>query len=156
MNKKEVEFAKPSKARLMELKDFIIADYAKDLEKAMGLTGEEARKMSMEGIAGRLDGEPETIDLHLIRDKASHVEIGYIWFRIGNNFLYISDIYIQERHRHQGFGTTVMDQLVADHEGKFKYLQLHVFHFNETAIRFYRKYGFTVTGSYMLKKVAEG
>ena len=69
--------------------------------------------------------------------------IGYVSYEIKNKLkkvLWIDELVIKEKYRHQGYGTKLMDELVKRND--YDRMELNCWSFNENAIKFYEKLGY--------------
>ncbi|MCK4589914.1 MAG: GNAT family N-acetyltransferase [Nanoarchaeota archaeon] len=58
-------------------------------------------------------------------------------------YVYISDIYVDEKYRKQGIGKKFMEEVKKFYKKqKIKFLELQLNHNNDRALKFYQKYGF--------------
>lgn len=133
------------------------ASYAADKIKANGLTRVEAERIANEDFSRLLPDGLQTKDNFLFtgRDENDNV-LGYIWFCIrgeeGNKRAFICDVIVEEQYRGKGYGKKMM--VLAEKEAKKKGINriaLHVFRFNEPAIRLYQSIGYKITDLMMDK-----
>ena len=98
----------------------------------------------------------ETPNHHLFNIYDEDELLGFIWIKVEKEkksaFLY--EIYILEKYRGKGFGTSVMKNIEAwlEQEG-ILYFKLHVFGSNEGARKLYEELGFEIAGINMLKTI---
>jgi len=85
--------------------------------------------------------------------------IGVIWIKVDLSSQkrpsgFIFDLEIDEQYRRQGYATQAMLELEKIAAGLgLKYLGLHVFAHNKTALTLYEKLGYSVAGLNMLKEI---
>jgi GNAT superfamily N-acetyltransferase len=57
-------------------------------------------------------------------------------------YIYLDDLIVQESYRNQGIGKLLFDKVIAYcRQQQAKQLRWHVLNWNESAIRFYKRYG---------------
>jgi ribosomal protein S18 acetylase RimI-like enzyme len=91
-------------------------------------------------------GEDGNVGVEL-RDLTNHGLIGCICYRQQESHtLYINAFAIDVRMRQQGYGSYLLQHLLTNIvQNPIKYVTLHVQTSNETAIEFYKKFGFVPT-----------
>ncbi|MGZ3744306.1 MAG: GNAT family N-acetyltransferase [Pseudobdellovibrionaceae bacterium] len=136
------------------------ASYAVDKMKANCLTQEEAEKTARDDFNRLLPDGRNSKDnfLFTAKDESKNI-LGFIWFCIrgaeGNKRAFICDVIIEEQHRGKGYGKQMM--LLVEKEARKKGLNrigLHVFGFNNTAIRLYQSLGYATTDLVMEKNLS--
>ncbi len=156
-----MQFNKMSNEEVLIYKEWAINSYAEDLYKTGLYSREEAIEVSHKEF-GELFKEG-------IVDEANHIQnllvegdkVGFIWYReLENNIVWICDFLIDEPYRGRGYAKLSLKQL--EHEVKrigLSKIGLHVFSFNEKAIKLYEKCGYIKhkesndKSIYMLKNV---
>lgn len=73
--------------------------------------------------------------------------VGYLSFEIRQRttkYLYIHEFYVHESKRKKGYGTALMNEVkeIADRD-KLQRIEFNCYSFNENAIKFYKKLGYT-------------
>ncbi|MGZ3771140.1 MAG: GNAT family N-acetyltransferase [Bdellovibrio sp.] len=136
------------------------ASYAADKMKANGFTQEEAEQIARDDFNRLLPDGYNSKDnfLYSAKDEKENI-LGFIWFCIrgaeGNKRAFICDVVIEEQYRGKGYGKQMM--LLMEQEAKKKgsnRIGLHVFGFNETAIRLYQSLGYATTDLVMEKNLS--
>lgn len=136
------------------------AMYAADKMQANGLTKAEAEKIARDDFERLLPGGLNSRDNFLFSAKGEDQTIvGYIWFCVrgadDNRRAFICDVIIEKQFRGKGYGKKIMQ--FAEQEAKkmgLKRIGLHVFSFNETAIRLYQSLGYATTDLVMEKSLS--
>lgn len=134
-------------------------DYAQDKVRANRYTLAEANEIAEKDFLRILPDGLNSKDNYLFSIKNQQLtNVGYIWFcitgAVNNRKAFIYDIIVEERYRGQGFGKKAM--LLIEEEVKklgLKEIGLHVFGFNETAIRLYQSLGYQTTDLVMAKSL---
>lgn len=134
--------------------------YAADKMRANGLTRSEAEKIATDDFNRLL---PEGLGsknhfLYSAKDESQNV-IGFIWFCVlgadANRRAYIYDVIIEEAYRGQGYGKKMMTLVEKEIQALgIQRVGLHVFGYNETAIRLYSSLGYATTDLVMEKTLS--
>ena len=133
-----------------------IKNYAKGKVKANNLTEKEAKRAAKNDFLRLLPDGLKSKDNFLYSMREQKVIVGYIWFCIKgsakNRKAFLCDIIIEKSSRSKGLGRSAMVLL----EGKVKKLGgkeigLHVFGFNQKAVRLYQSLGYQTTDLIMAK-----
>ena len=78
--------------------------------------------------------------------------LGYLWYSISSDYIFILDFYIESEFRGQGYGTQAMSKLQETClEKNINQLRLRVAHNNPRALNLYQELGFSITGTNMMK-----
>lgn len=132
-------------------------NYAKDKQRANGLTEAEARQVAESDFNRLLPDGINSQDSFLFTAKDDEGKIlGFIWYcRRGskdNPIAFICDVIIEEKFRGQGWGREIMTLIEAEvrKEGISR-IGLHVFGFNEVAIQLYQSLEYLTTDLTMEK-----
>lgn len=135
------------------------ANYATDKMKANSLTRADAEAIAAADFKRNLpDGLLSKNSFLYTAKDAEGNRLGFIWFTIrggsGNQYAYICDVIIEEPHRGRGLGKQLM-RLIEDKvkEQGLSRIGLHVFGFNEPAIRVYQSLGYLTTDLVMEKRL---
>ena len=135
--------------------------YKNDKIRANGFTEEKARKIAEEGFAKILPNGLDSKDnfLFTLVDEKSN-GIGHLWYCIrgtsNNRNAFIADIFICEGCRGKGFGRQAMTLLESEVKPQgFNRIGLHVFGFNQPAIKLYKSLGYEVTDLVMEKTLTK-
>ncbi len=109
-------------------------------------------KYSVEQLKERLSREDNGIFIGML----DGVPVGYVFCDIikeGNGLtLYVDDLCVDESARGNGVATALMDFASAyGKEKDCRFLMLNVWEFNETAVKFYEKYGLTTRSRHLEK-----
>lgn len=134
-------------------------NYALDKVKANDFTQKEANEIAERDFLRLLPDGPNSKDNFLFSMKNdSKTKVGYAWFSVrgapDNRKAFICDIIIEESYRGQGLGRRAM--LLLEDEVKklgLKEIGLHVFGFNEAAIKLYQSLGYQTTDLVMAKTI---
>lgn len=102
----------------------------------------------------------DTLNHHLnnITDEQG-VNIGYIWFEIRSNDIFILEFLIYENQRKKGFGRQTLFELeqIAKASLSIPIIRLHIFEYNTWLQEFYKSMGYEITltrpGSCWMQKV---
>ena len=78
--------------------------------------------------------------------------LGYLWYSISDDYVFILDFYIHNEFRSKGYGSQTLEKLqkVALKNNKHQ-IRLRVAHHNTRALKLYQELGFTATGTNMVK-----
>ena len=84
--------------------------------------------------------------------------VGVVWFAIKESprgpYAYLYDIEVDEAYRGKGFGSQAMSALEEKLKKRgIKSLLLHVFGYNQDALRLYQRLGFEITNINMAKRL---
>jgi len=127
-----------------------IERYAKEIDQAGYARGEAAKKKSRDDTLKLL---PYGIDtpgqyFYEVRDRITGEEVGGVWLKFEEEprrSVFIFSLFQEERYRGKGYGKATMTEIEAVSRGfKAETIDLHVFGFNERAIRLYRSSGYVV------------
>lgn len=134
------------------------ASYAEDKAKANGFTKAEAQEIADESFRKLLPDGLNSKNNFLYSARDNDQRVGFIWFSVrgseGNKRAFICDIIVEEPYRGKGYGKQLM--LYMEQEAKklgLNRIGLHVFDFNETAIRLYQSLGYKTTDLVMEKDI---
>jgi ribosomal protein S18 acetylase RimI-like enzyme len=133
--------------------------YVEDKIKANGLTKNEAQEIAEKDFTRLLPDGLSSKDNYLYTMKNSDsTVVGYLWFcirgAVDNRKAFLCDIVVNENYRGQGIGKSAMLQLEQEVKKlSLKEIGLHVFGFNEKAIRLYQSLGFRTTDLVMSKSL---
>jgi ribosomal protein S18 acetylase RimI-like enzyme len=131
--------------------------YIDEKMKANNLTQDEANKIADADFARILPDGYQSKDnfLYNLMDQENN-NVGYLWYCIrgstNNKKAFIADIMIREKFRGKGYGREAMLLLETDVKSRgLKHIGLHVFGFNEVAIKLYQSMGYQTTDLVMEK-----
>lgn len=156
--------------QLVEMTDQEFSDFRErtisSYAKSNVLAGEWAEEEAMEKshrILARLLPEGRLTFQHLfysIYHEAAGKSAGSVWLAVKRSPVrstgYIYDIYVDEEFRRQGIGLQTLTELdVKARELELESLGLHVFAYNDAAIKLYQRSGFLTTGMNMSKKIGD-
>lgn len=135
------------------------ASYKQDKIRANGYTDAEAQKIVERDFSEILPQGFHTKDnffFNVINEDSQ--KVGTIWYRVqganDNRKAFLLDILIDEAFRGQGFGKVAMRLLEQQAKSQgLKAIGLHVFGFNEVAIRLYESLGYRTTDLTMEKSL---
>lgn len=125
-------------------------------ENVHEVSSEEPFSKARKQLKALLPKGIESPNHHLFNLYVDAQLIGSVWIKVENEkksaFLY--EIYIFEKYRGKGYGTTVMKEVEVwlEQEGIY-YFKLHVFGRNEGARKLYEELGFEIAGINMLKTI---
>jgi ribosomal protein S18 acetylase RimI-like enzyme len=150
--------------RPMEPSDYAIwmprlrREYINDKIRANGYTLVEATKVGDESFARLLPEGLSTQNHFFFVAQDQSQTVGYAWIHtrpIGGEIQsYIYDVVVEEEARGKGFGRKLMLALeTKSKELGASRLALHVFGFNERAIKLYQSLGFETTDLSMEKRL---
>ncbi len=131
--------------------------YASDKMRANGYTQKEADDIAKKDFERLLPDGVRTKDQYLFTmDDRALGRVGYIWFRVqgaaDNRKAFVCDIIVELEFRGRGFGKKAL--LLLEDEARnldLKGIGLHVFGFNEVAIKLYQSIGYETTDLVMAK-----
>lgn len=157
MDAKALQFKKMSPKEFEHWAPKSKQTYAKDKARANNLTLKEANEAAEHDFQRLLPDEILTQDNYFFVMKSAEEElIGHLWFcvrgALDNRKAFLCDIFIEETFRGLGFGKEAMRFL--ENEVKqmgLKEIGLHVFGFNETAIRLYQSLDYKTSDLVMSK-----
>lgn len=130
--------------------------YAADKVRANGYTEAEAEKIATESFARLLPDGIHSKDMFLYVLEESGELLGNFWFAIQGESprkkAFIYDVLIHESHQGKGYGRMIMElgEQKAREAGAVA-IGLHVFGFNERAIRLYQSLNYRTTDLQMEK-----
>ena len=135
------------------------AGYAKDKMRANAYTQKEAEEIAEKDFARILPEGLNSKDSYLYSLNENQLgRVGFIWFRVQgaeeNRKAFVCDIIVEPEFRGRGFGKLAM--LGVEDEARklgLKGIGLHVFGFNEPAIRLYQSLGYETTDLVMAKSL---
>lgn len=121
-----------------------------DAAGAIERAGKETAELLPLGLA--------TPDHELLVVEAKGKPVGVIWYAIKKSprglYAYLYNIEMDEPQRGQGYGTAAVAALEEKLKQRgIKSLLLHVFGYNQDALRLYRRLGFEVTNINMAKSL---
>ena len=113
------------------------------LESAKGL----AEKQTIDNLPQGQDTKGNYFYVLKLEKKGQKQVLGYLWLKdFDATYLCVFDIYIFKEYRSKGYGTQVMAWVTNKaKELHCKSVWLHVFGFNERAIKFYQQCGYGIT-----------
>lgn len=133
--------------------------YKLDKMKASDLTEEEAEQIANDDFSRFLPNGYMSRDNFLFTLVSSQeIPVGYLWYVVtgaeNNRKAFIADILIYEEFRGKGFGKATM-LLLEEHvrEQGLDSIGLHVFGFNQKAIRLYKSLDYQITDLVMAKNL---
>jgi len=96
--------------------------------------------------------------LNHIVDSTSGARVGTLWWclseRLGRRIAFIFDIAVEERFRRRGYATSALEGLEARARTEnIEALSLHVFAFNQSAVKLYEKLGYAPTSISMSREL---
>ncbi|MDD1770910.1 MAG: GNAT family N-acetyltransferase [Methanomassiliicoccales archaeon] len=136
-----------------------IERYAEELDQAGYARGEAAKKKSKDDTQKLL---PKGIDtpvnhFYLVRDSSSDEELGGVWLKSDEEprrSVFIFSVFLEERYRGMGYGKATMARIEETSRGLgAETVDLHVFGFNERAIKLYKSSGYVVRSLNMGKEL---
>lgn len=136
-----------------------IERYKNDKMRANNLTAEEANKIAHGDFERVLpDGLQSKNNFLFSLTNGEGKKVGTIWYCIrgekNNQKAFIAEIFINESERGRGYGKAAMLAIEAHAKSQqLNNIELHVFGFNEAAIKLYRSLGYETTDLSMAKKV---
>jgi ribosomal protein S18 acetylase RimI-like enzyme len=78
--------------------------------------------------------------------------LGYLWYSISDDYIFILDFYIKSEFRGQSYGTQTLEELQKIAIDKnIQQVRLRVAHTNNRALKLYQELGFSITGTNMVK-----
>ncbi len=78
--------------------------------------------------------------------------LGYLWYSISNDHIFILDFYIYDEFRSMGYGTQTIKELQCiSLDINIHQIRLRVAHSNQRAFKLYQELGFSITGTNMNK-----
>ncbi len=84
--------------------------------------------------------------------KNNDKTLGYLWYSISDDHLFILDFYIHKEFRGQGYGTQTLEKLQdIALSNNIHQMRLRVAHNNTRAFKLYQELGFSVTGLNMIQ-----
>nr|WP_236571123.1 GNAT family N-acetyltransferase [Microbacterium hydrocarbonoxydans] len=123
------------------------AAFAADLVASGRYSEEEARTESRRQMALELPDGLDSSGQELFTARVDDAEVGVLWIGIrerdGHVHVFVLDIEVAAEHRRRGYGRAMM--LATEHEARrlgAESIGLHVFGFNEGAIRLYEGLGY--------------
>jgi ribosomal protein S18 acetylase RimI-like enzyme len=79
--------------------------------------------------------------------------LGYLWYSISEDYVFILDFYIYNEFRGTGYGTQTISKLQETCLNKnINQIRLRVAHNNPRALKLYQALGFNITGTNMMKR----
>jgi len=130
--------------------------YAKEIYKStLTLTKKDARKIAKTQYKRMLKKgfkNPKYEFYALLNEKEK--KIGELWLTKGEKRLYVSELYIRKKYRHQGYGKATLDKVEKIAKKlKIKRIGLDVFYHNVIAKQLYSNEGYEVINEYRIKKI---
>ncbi len=160
MRMKELKFVPMSQEMYEAFYDYSTKDYAKDLETSGKATKEDSLSRAKEEFSQLLPQGMDTKDNYIVSVVLGEEVIGSLWYqKLNEKTLFICDILIYEEFRGKGYGKLTLQELdKVTRELGLGQILLHVFSYNERAIRLYEKHGYVTAseekqGSFYMKKV---
>jgi len=144
-------------AEFQVYKNILISGYADQSVKSGRVAADTSVEWSEEEMVKILpkDLDTEGHFIFKIINTDSELILGYIWFANqpdNKEHAYLFDINLLEEHRGQGYGRKAMELLeIVLKEKGYVALGLHVYCFNEGAIKLYQSIGFETTSLLMRK-----
>jgi len=142
----------------IKFKERTIVSYAQDIHENIGVSMDEALKMSKDQTQALLPDGPETArhGFLSILIKDPKTVIGHLWYQGMQDpkEVFIFHLEIFEEYRNRGFATMAMHQFEIYLKDKgIQRIRLNVFKKNGFALRLYEDVGFEVTNMQMQKDI---
>ena len=141
-----------------EYKSFIkksIKRYATEEIKSGYWTKDEALKESKAMYKRNLGKgfSQSKFDFYKIKNDKSK-KVGYLWLMKKPKALFIAEIYIRKKHRHQGYGKALLKKVdkIAKRL-KLDKIELSVLGHNQIAQSFYTQSGYRVNSEFRVKRI---
>ena len=130
--------------------------YAKEIYKStLTLTKKDARKIAKTQYKRMLKKgfKNPKYEFYILMNEEEK-KIGALWLTKEKKELFISEIYIRKKYRHQGYGKATLDKVEKIAKKlKIKRIGLDVFYHNVIAKKLYSKMGYNVISEYRIKKI---
>lgn len=142
-----IKLEKMTQDEFEKFTEWSLKNYANELIESgmeIELTAYEEAKSQFEKI---LPNGLQSNDnfLYVVRNEL-YEDVGVIWYQINprnNEFGFICEFYIYEKHRRKGYGTQVLTAIEDDaHKHGIKIIVLSVFKYNTPACELYYKVGY--------------
>jgi GNAT superfamily N-acetyltransferase len=133
--------------------------YARDKMKANGLTSAEAKDIAQKDFDRILPDGLRSKDNYLYcLVSESEVTVGYLWYCLrgaeNNRMAWLCEIVLKPEFRGKGYGKSAMQLFEEDVKVKgVGKTGLHVFSFNEPAVKLYKSMGYSTTDLSMQKSL---
>jgi len=130
--------------------------YAKEIYKSnLTLTKKDAQKIAKTQYKRMLKKgfKNPKYEFYILMNEEEK-KIGALWLTKEKKELFISEIYIRKKYRHQGYGKATLDKVEKIAKRlKIKRIGLNVFYHNVIAKQLYRNKGYVVIDEYRIKKI---
>ncbi len=132
-----------------------IKRYAKEGIKIGYWTKKEAYKESKAQYKRNLGKgykEPKFYFYKILNNE--HKKMGYLWLAKEHKLLFVAEIYIREKYRHQGYGSTTLKKVEKIAKKlKYKKIGLNVATHNTIAKSLYSQCGFRAISEFRIKRI---
>jgi len=133
-------------------------DYAESKAKAERLSAREGEGIAEAAWASLLPEHQKTRHHHFFTAFEGEVEVGMIWFKEELDwetpYAYLYQVWIWDEHQGRGLGRQLMRALENELAVRgLRRLRLHVFAFNQRALKLYESMGFEITNLVMVKEL---
>ncbi len=133
-------------------------DFAEAKARAERLSVEEGQRIADSAWKSLLPQGQETETHHFFSAFRDNIEIGMLWFKEERNwetpYGYLYQVWVWDEFQGQGLGRELMKALETELLSRgLKRLRLHVFAFNERAVKLYESMGFETTNLVMVKEL---
>lgn len=151
------------KMRADEYPDYracFIDDYSKEIVENYGLSLSQAVTQAEADIDSTFPDTPDSDDEQLLCLEADleqgSMVVGYLWLSINTDggTAFISDFFVKEEYRNQGYGKQAMTALETFLVSqRIRQIKLRVAYHNQRALKLYQEIGFNITGYNMFKEI---
>lgn len=127
-----------------------IERYADEIHQAGYARGEAAKKKARDDTLRLLPRGIETPGHHfcIVKDRLTDEEVGGVWLKYDEEprrSVFIYSLFLEEQYRGKGYGKATMAKIEeTSRDFGAETVELHVFGFNERAIRLYKSAGYVV------------
>jgi len=122
----------------------VAKNYPADIAKAHNIPLQSAKELAKKQTVDELPQGQETKGNYFYVLRQGEETLGYLWLKdFTATYLCVFDLYLLEPFRGKGYGSQAMDWVKAQAKTlNCQSVWLHVFGFNQRAIRFYQKCGY--------------
>ena len=130
--------------------------YAKEIYKSTStLTKKDARKIAKTQYKRMLKKgfKNPRYEFYMLMNREEK-KIGILWLMKEKRLLFVAEIYIRKKYRHQGYGKATLKNVEKIAKKlKIKRTGLNVFYHNVIAKKLYSNVGYDVISEYRIKKI---
>ena len=151
-----IKFTKLSKIEFEKYKEIFIEEEALEVSENYKYTLEQAKENAVKDFEKYFPNDTTKENEFLVgissNINGNNKILGYLWYSISNDYIFILDFFVHTEYRSKGYGTQTIEQLQNISLDKdIHQIRLRVARSNKRAFKLYNELGFITTGTNMMK-----